>query len=336
MLREVAEWSKAHAWKVCIHQKCIEGSNPFLSADYVIYVIYFYIFNIQNIKQKKMKRLFSLLAIVFLMLVQSNQVYAIQNIDNEMSEVIEQIEEQVEELMETQPNVFDETQKLTNKMNKKSSDDEKDKPNFHTVLKDRFIEGGPAFMGIVLLCLILGLAIAIERIIFLNLSSSDSTKLTAEVIKAMDSGGLEAAKEVCRNTPGPVASIFYQGLDRSKEGVESAEKAVIAYGGVQMGKLEKNVSWISLFIALAPMLGFMGTVIGMIEAFDKIEAAGDMQPSLVAGGIKVALLTTVFGLIVAIILQIFYNYIISKIDGLVNDMESASIDLMDMLVNKKK
>ena len=145
---------------------------------------------------------------------------------------------------------------------------------------------------------------------------------------------IKAAKEVCANTPGPVASIFWQGLDRASEGVESAEKAVIAYGGVQMGQLEKNVSWISLFIALAPMLGFMGTVIGMIQAFDKIEAAGDMQPSLVAGGIKVALLTTVFGLIVAIILQIFYNYIIAKIDSIVNDMENASISLMDILVNK--
>ena len=171
-------------------------------------------------------------------------------------------------------------------------------------------------MGIVLLCLILGLAIAIERIIYLNLSESDSDKLTQDVEAAMKSGGIKAAKEVCANTPGPVASIFWQGLDRASEGVESAEKAVIAYGGVQMGQLEKNVSWISLFIALAPMLGFMGTVIGMIQAFDKIEAAGDMQPSLVAGGIKVALLTTVFGLIVAIILQIFYIYIIAKIDSI--------------------
>ena len=150
------------------------------------------------------------------------------------------------------------------------------------------------------------------------------------------SGGVDAAKEVCRNTKGPVASIFYQGLDRINEGVESAEKAVVAYGGVQMGQLEKNVSWISLFIALAPMLGFMGTVIGMITAFDKIEAAGDMQPSLVAGGIKVALLTTVFGLIVAIILQVFYNYIVAKIDSIVNDMEDASINLIDILVAYKK
>merc|ERR1711939_863930 len=144
------------------------------------------------------------------------------------------------------------------------------------------------------------------------------------------------AQEVCRNTKGPVASIFYQGLERSDEGLEMVEKSIISYGSVQMGLLEKNVSWISLFIALAPMLGFMGTVIGMIQAFDKIEAAGDMQPSLVAGGIKVALLTTVFGLIVAIILQIFYNYIIAKIDSIVNDMEDASITLIDILVDYKR
>ncbi|WP_158847067.1 MotA/TolQ/ExbB proton channel family protein [Algibacter sp. L1A34] len=207
---------------------------------------------------------------------------------------------------------------------------------FHQDLKKRFIEGGPGFMGIVLLCLILGLAIAIERIIFLNLSTTNTKKLTQSVEDALTSGGVDAAKEVCRNTKGPIASIYYQGLDRNDEGIEAVEKAVVAYGGVQMGQLEKNVSWISLFIALAPMLGFMGTVIGMIQAFDKIEAAGDMQPSLVAGGIKVALLTTVFGLVVAIILQIFYNYIIAKIDSIVNDMEDASITLMDLLIRHKK
>ena len=211
-----------------------------------------------------------------------------------------------------------------------------EKLSFHQELKKRFIEGGAGFMGIVLLCLILGLAIAIERIIYLNLSTTNTKKLTQNVEDALNSGGIEAAKEVCRNTKGPVASIFYQGLDRADEDIDAAEKAVVAYGGVQMGQLEKNVSWISLFIALAPMLGFMGTVIGMISAFDKIEAAGDMNPSLVAGGIKVALLTTVFGLIVAIILQIFYNYIIAKIDSIVNDMEDASITLMDLLVKHKK
>jgi biopolymer transport protein ExbB len=217
-----------------------------------------------------------------------------------------------------------------------ASDSAEESIGFHQELKNRFIEGGPGFMGIVLLCLILGLAIAIERIIFLNLSTTNSKKLIYQVEGALASGGLDAAKEVCRNTKGPIASIFYQGLDRANEDLDSAEKAVVAYGGVQMGQLEKNVSWISLFIALAPMLGFMGTVIGMIQAFDKIEEAGDMQPSLVAGGIKVALLTTVFGLVVAIILQVFYNYIIAKIDSIVNDMEDSSISLMDILVKNKK
>jgi len=225
---------------------------------------------------------------------------------------------------------------IVNPVQDDAADAQEESLGFHQELKKRFIEGGPGFMGIVLLCLILGLAIAIERIIFLNLSTTNSKKLIEDVEEALNSGGVEAAKEVCRDTKGPIASIFYQGLDRANEDLDAAEKAVIAYGGVQMGQLEKNVSWISLFIALAPMLGFMGTVIGMIQAFDKIEAAGDMQPSLVAGGIKVALLTTVFGLIVAIILQIFYNYIIAKIDSIVNNMEDASISLMDILVKNKK
>ncbi len=204
--------------------------------------------------------------------------------------------------------------------------------SFHQILKEKFIEGGPQFMGIVLVVLILGLAICIERIIYLNMASPRAKKLLDEIESALNSGGVESAKEVCRNTRGPVASIFYQGLDRMHEGIDVVEKSIISYGSVQMGLLEKNVSWISLFIALAPMLGFMGTVIGMIGAFDAIEAAGDISPSLVAGGIKVALLTTVFGLIVAIILQIFYNYIIAKIDGIVNTMEDASISLIDLLI----
>jgi len=207
--------------------------------------------------------------------------------------------------------------------------------SFHQIIKQKFIEGGPGFMGIVLLCLILGLALAIERIIYLNMATTDTDKLLNNVESALQSGGVDAAKEVCRNTNGPVASIFYQGLERSNEGVEMVEKSIVSYGSVQMGLLEKGLSWISLFIALAPMLGFMGTVIGMIGAFDAIEAAGDISPSLVAGGIKVALLTTVFGLIVAMILQIFYNYLIAKVDSLVNSMEDASISLIDLLVKNK-
>ena len=201
----------------------------------------------------------------------------------------------------------------------------------HKEIKRLFIEGGAGFMGTILLCLILGLAIAIERIIYLNLATTNSEKLLARVEKALKEEGIDSAKEICRNTRGPVASIFYQGLDRAHEGVEMAEKSVVAYGGVQMGLLEKNLSWISLFIAIAPMLGFLGTVIGMIAAFDAIEMAGTVSATIVAGGIKIALITTVTGLIVAIILQIFYNYLLSKIDGISNQMEDSSIALIDML-----
>ncbi|MCX2743704.1 MotA/TolQ/ExbB proton channel family protein [Mangrovivirga sp. M17] len=204
--------------------------------------------------------------------------------------------------------------------------------DYHQVIKEKFIEGGVGFMTVVLSCLIIGLAISIERIITLNLATTNTKKLLANVEDALQQGGVEAAKEVTRNTRGPVASIFTQGLMRMSEGVDMVEKSIIAYGSVEMGKLEKGLVWISLFIALAPMLGFMGTVIGMIDAFDSIEAAGDIQPSLVARGIKQALLTTVAGLIVAVILQLFYNYCVSKIDSLVNQMEDASITLVDLLV----
>jgi biopolymer transport protein ExbB len=203
--------------------------------------------------------------------------------------------------------------------------------SFHQILKEKFIEGGPEFMAVVLICLILGLAISIERIIYLNAATTNTNKLLAKIEEALQSGGVEAAKEVCRNRSGPVASIFYQGLERADEGIDMVEKSVVAYGGVQMGLLEKGMSWISLFISLAPMLGFMGTVIGMIGAFDAIEAQNNISPAVVAGGIKVALLTTVFGLIVAIILQIFYNYLQSKIESIVNSMEDASISLVDLL-----
>ena len=191
-------------------------------------------------------------------------------------------------------------------------------------------------MGIVLVVLIIGLALVIERIIYLNLSTTNTQKLLNKVETALENEGVDAAKEVCKNTRGPVAGIFVQGLDRYEEGLDIVEKSIISYGGVLMGRLEKGLSWISLFIALAPMLGFMGTVIGMIQAFDNIEAVGDISPTVVASGIKVALLTTVFGLIVAIILQIFYNYLVSKIDSLVNDMEDSSITFVDLLAKYEK
>lgn len=202
----------------------------------------------------------------------------------------------------------------------------------HKALKQKFIEGGPAWMAPIALCLIIGLALCIERIIYLSLSSTDTKKLLADIDEAWSKGGVEAAKEVCRNTRGPVASIFYQGLSRFDEGVEVVEKTVASYGGVQLGLLETNLTWISLFIAISPSLGFLGTVVGMIEAFDQIQQVGDISATIVASGIKVALLTTVFGLIVAIILQVFYNYILTLVEGMTNDMEDSSISLLDIIV----
>ena len=207
--------------------------------------------------------------------------------------------------------------------------------SFHQTVKRYFIEGGAAFMASVLICLILGLALSIERIIYLNMATTNTKKLVEEIEDSLNNGGVEAAKEVCRNTAGPVASIFHQGLDRSSGSYEEVAKAIEDYGSVEMSKLESGLSWISLFIALAPMLGFMGTVIGMISAFDDIAEANTINASIVAGGIKIALITTVSGLIVAIILQVFYNYILSKIDSIVLDMEEASMDLVDLLYKRK-
>ena len=183
-------------------------------------------------------------------------------------------------------------------------------------LKTKFIEGGPGFMSLIILCLVIGLALAIERILYLTFSKTNTKNLLEKVEKALAEGGIEAAKDVCRDTKGPVASIFYQGLLRYDQGVDVVEKTIVSYGSVQMTEMESGLSWISLFIAIAPSLGFLGTVIGMINAFDAIQAAGDISPNIVAGGMKVALINTVGGLIVAMILQVFYNYILSKIDDL--------------------
>jgi biopolymer transport protein ExbB len=207
-----------------------------------------------------------------------------------------------------------------------------DKTGFQ-VLKEKFIEGDWRFMSLVLVCLILGLAFCIERIITLNIATTNTDKLLARIDENLKSGDIDGAMEVCKATPGPTATILHEGLKNHANGPEAVEKAIVSNGSVQMGLLERGLIWISLFIAIAPMLGFMGTVIGMIQAFDRIQAAGDMSPTVVAGGIKVALLTTVFGLIVAIILQIFYNYIVSKVDGIVNRMEDASIALVDVMAD---
>lgn len=268
-----------------------------------------------------MKKLFMFLAVAGLMAITAqNAVAQDQQTEGNATEQVAPAPAPEEAAPAADQNIF----------NQKS-----DKPLYQQI-KTKFIEGGPAFMVWVVLCLILGLAIAIERLIYLFSSTTDTKKLLAKVEDALNEGGIEKAKEVCRDTKGPVASIFYQGLLHSDEGVEAIEKNITAYGGVQMGQLESGLSWIALFIALAPMLGFLGTVVGMVSAFDAIEAAGDISPTVVAGGIKVALITTIAGLIVAIILQIFYNIIVAKIDSLVNSMEDASINFVDLITKNNK
>ena len=204
---------------------------------------------------------------------------------------------------------------------------------FHQALKTKFIEGGPGFMAIISLVMILGLAFCLERIIYLNLADTNSKKLLDEIRAALDRGDVNGALAIARDTRGPIASIAYQSLLRIDQGPEAVERAITAYGGVQASLLEKNMSWITLFIALAPSLGFFGTVIGLVQAFDTIEQVGDISPTVVAGGMKVALITTIYGLIVAMILQVLYNYILSRYESILSDMEDASITLVDYMID---
>ena len=215
---------------------------------------------------------------------------------------------------------------------------EEETVGMHKALKTKFIEGDASFMSLVAIALVLGLAFCIERIIYLSLAEVNTKKLLAAIEAALAKGDVEGAKEICRNTRGPVASICYQGLLRIDEGLDVVERSVVSYGGVQSAALEKNCSWVTLFIAMAPSLGFLGTVIGMVMAFDDIQKAGDISPTVVAGGMKVALITTIFGIIVALVLQIFYNFILSKIESLTTDMEDSSITLLDLIMkyNLKK
>ena len=284
-----------------------------------------------------MKKMFALLAVAgFLTFGSTNMAFAqegaepVEEMTNDSNEMAEEADTSAVDtaMMEAEAAPVETDEQLGGEEEPAVEEDK----SFHQVVKEKFIAGGPGFMAFVIISLILGLAIAIERILYLAMATSNSKKLLADVEAALNSGGVEAAKEVCRNTRGPVASIFYQGLDRYDEGIDMVEKSIVAYGGVQVGQLEKGVSWISLFIALAPMLGFFGTVIGMIGAFDAIAEANNISPGIVAGGIGVALITTVSGLLVAMLLQVFYNYIIAKIDAITNDMEDASISMIDILV----
>ena len=270
-----------------------------------------------------MKKLIALLTIAgFMTFGISNSVLAQQEenvpqTEQVAAEATEQVAEEaapVEEVVETA-----------------TIEEVEEEPTFHEVLKKQYIDGGWGFMTAVLVCLVLGLALSIERIIYLTLSTSNTKKLVADLEVALNNGGIEKAKELCRNTRGPVASIFYQGLMRFNDGLDEVEKSMISYGSVMNGNLSSGTSWITLCIALGPNLGFFGTVIGMVQAFDAIAAAGDISPTIVASGMKVALLTTVFGLITAMVLQVAYNFILNKIESILNDMEESTISFMDIL-----
>ena len=257
-----------------------------------------------------MKRLFAILAVVGVI---SFGMTLTTNAQNSTPEATPQTEEVTPATDATAPAVVEES-------------------SMHKELKTKFIEGDAGFMSLVAIALVLGLAFCIERIIYLSLAEVNAKKLMESIEEALEKGDVEGAKTICRNTRGPVASICYQGLMRIDEGLDVVERSVVSYGGVQAGYLEKGCSWITLFIAMAPSLGFLGTVIGMVMAFDDIQRAGDISPTVVAGGMKVALITTIFGLIVALILQVFYNYILSKIEAITSQMEDASITLLDTIM----
>ena len=272
-----------------------------------------------------MKKFLAVLTILSVLMLGINLSYAQDSTSNNDTTKAKTDTAQVDTAAAATPTVH-------NKEDLKEQKAAKTELGIHQQIRQKFIEGGPGFMATILLSFILGLAIALERVLYLTFASINTKKFIQKIEQALDEGGIEAAKEIARSTRGPIASIYYQGLSRYDKGLDVVEKSVMTYGSVQTGLLERGLTWIALFIAIAPMLGFLGTVIGMIEAFDAIEKAGDISASLVAHGIKVALITTVSGLIVAITLQIFFNYISSKIDSMVTDMEDSSVALLDMLV----
>lgn len=267
-----------------------------------------------------MKKLFAILAIFGVLSVGLPMVLSAQETTDEQTEQVTPAE------AETNADVEEVAAPAV------SLEDSSNDGGFHQALKVKFIEGGAGFMSLVALALILGLAFCLERIIYLSLADTNPDLFLNKIGDALDRGDVEAAKDIARNTRGPVASIVYQGLLRINQGPDSVERSIVSYGGVQSGLLERNFSWITLFIAIAPSLGFLGTVIGMVMAFDDIQRAGDMSPTIVAGGMKVALITTVGGLIVAMILQVIYNYILSKMEGILNKMEDASITFLDQVI----
>ena len=319
------EWLKRHAWKACKRQKRFPGSNPGLSA-------FLYLLRTPSVPNKSvvvrsgfinvqmMKKLFALIAFVGMLGLSQPLTTQAQSVPDT-----------------TQTAVVDSTavDEMFANLDAEESNAPEEGGGLHKILKTKFMEGSAGFMSLVALALVLGLAFCIERIIYLTLSEINAKKFMQDIDAKIEAGDIEGAKDICRETRGPVASICYQGLLRIHESVDNIERSIISYGSVQSANLEKGCTWITLFIAVAPSLGFLGTVIGMVMAFDKVQEAGDISTTIVAAGMKVALITTIFGIIVAVILQLFYNFILSKIEHLTSQMEESAITLMDSITKYK-
>ena len=309
---EVLEWLKRHAWKACSRQNWLAGSNPVLSA------VFFPI-------MKRLVILFSLIGLLCITQTAEAQTKTPQDTISVLvaDSVVANDSLAVADSLSAEAMLADDAE----------ADEEEG--GFHKQLKTKFIDGNVGFMSLVALALVLGLAFCIERIIYLTLSEIKSHKLMEDIEARLKADDVEGAKTLCRNTRGPVASVCYQGLLHIHQPMDAIERSIANYGGLQAANLEKGCSWIKLFIAMAPSLGFLGTVIGMVMAFDQIQQAGDIGPTIVAQGMKVALITTIFGIVVALILQLFYSYILSKIERLTSQMEEAAITLLDMITEYK-
>ena len=308
------EWLKRHAWKACVRQKRTGGSNPPLSASQ---------------KYVRMKTIIARFAIAFLSVFFLNVVCLASPVDSASAKSVAAV------AADSVSDMSDDLLSESDSALLASAVVPVESLGFHKVLKTKFIEGDAAFMSLVALVLVIGLAFCIERIIYLSLSEINAKKFMADLSEKVESGDIEGAKSQCRDTRGPVASICYQGLLRIDESIENVERSVASYGSVQSANLEKGCSWITMFIVMAPSLGFLGTVIGIVMAFGDIQQAGDISATAVAAGMKVALITTIFGIIVALILQLFYTYVISKIDHIVSQMEESAITLLDAIAKYK-
>ena len=307
---EVLEWLKRHAWKACNRQNRFAGSNPVLSAFYpIMKYIRLWIVSAAIIVITTLCPATAVADSTNISKVDSTEITAQAAVaDSAATELIAD-----DELIEAE-----------------------ETGGLHKELKSKFIEGSAGFMSLVALALVIGLAFCIERIIYLTLSEINAKKFMETICRKIEEDDIEGAKDICRNTRGPVASICYQGLLRIGEKIENIERSVVSYGSVQMANLERGCSWIKLCITIAPSLGFLGTVIGMVMAFDDIRVAGDINATIVASGMKVALITTIFGIIVALVLQMFYNYIVSKIEHITSQMEESAITLLDGITKYKK